>query len=110
VTRHEYAKATRAALLDELLGAGIADARVESSETTVWVTTSAPKSAVDSVVAAHDPAAIDAAAAQEQSRWKQDVALLRLHQRRATSTNAENTEAIKAQTRMLRRVFSELRD
>ena len=58
-----------------------------------------------------DAAALEEAArAEERQRFLDDVALLRQHHQRATSTNAQNTEAVKAQTRLLRRVFAELRD
>lgn len=74
--RHEYAKVARAALLDELLAAGILDARVEMDDTTVWVTTAFDRALVDPVVGAHDAAAIDAAAgaAEEADTTNRDLA------------------------------------
>lgn len=71
-----YAKAARAALLDELVAATGRDPRVfdvgtDDAATTVRFPDDLDPAAVDAVVAAHDAAAIDAADAQRAS---EDVA------------------------------------
>lgn len=66
VTRYHFDRPARAALLDELIAAGLpATTLVEMDDTQCWVTCDESQYAtVAQVVAAHDAAAIDAAAAQ----------------------------------------------
>jgi hypothetical protein len=77
MARYEYAGTFRAALLDELVAAGIAVGRLELDDAHAWVTTDAERALVDPVVAAHDAAAIDAAAAAEQDADEDDRLTLR---------------------------------
>jgi len=71
VARYHYTRATRAALLDQVLarvpGLTAQDIRMEGTATDVWLTVpdAIPEPLVAAVVAAHDAAALDAARAQE---------------------------------------------
>lgn len=66
--------------------------------------------AVAAIVAAHDTAAIDAAEALRRKNLRDAATLLKAHYARATSTNAQNTEAVKALSLLMREVVAELRD
>lgn len=110
MARYEFAKAgAKAKLLDELFAGGITDAVVEMDDAKVWVTTTATLAAVQAIVDAHDPAAIDAADAAKRQQFLSDVALLKSYQT-GTPTAADTVKAVRAQSRVLARIVAELRD
>lgn len=119
MARYEYAKPNaRAALLDELHAAGITDAQLEMDgdklrgipATTVWVTTDAAEAAVRAAVDAHDPAAIDAAEADKQTKFDQAVAFLKGYYNtpNASITVDQTKNAVKALTVIARKHNREL--
>jgi len=80
--RYQFARPARAALLDQLVAAGVTVERVESNasgaDTTCWVTCDpADYDKVATVVAAHDATALDAAATQAQTDDDTDRTTLR---------------------------------
>lgn len=102
--RYQFNKPARAALADELVAAGLPGLLVEmdgeyhrdgtiTGDTTTWVT--APpeqRDAVAAVVAAHDAAAIDAAAAALQNQDAGDLTKVRA----AYQTLRANADALRA--------------
>lgn len=87
--RYQFDKpGARAELLDELGAAGIATERLEMDEMRVWVTSTAAKAAVQSVIDAHNPAAYDAEGAAQVTKFDQAVAFLKTFY---TTPNAQLT-------------------
>jgi hypothetical protein len=106
--RYQFNKPARAALLDELLAAGLPPLRVEMDgiyqpdgsivgDSTCWVTASLEQAnAVAAVVAAHNAASVDAAVSTARTRQQQARQTLVTYLGNATPTAAETTAAVKA--------------
>jgi uncharacterized protein (DUF362 family) len=104
VPRYQFQRRARAALLDQLAAAGLPGLPVEMdgdyrpdgtivNDTTCWVT-AAPEQfdAVAAVVAAHDAAALDAAAAATKQQDSGDLTKVRA----AYQTLRSNADALRA--------------
>jgi hypothetical protein len=111
-TRYRFNKITRAmALLGELQAAGLHPGAVFPLDDGTLIDLSpAEYDAAATVVAAHDAAALDAIAAADQQQYLTDVAGLKAYQNVTTPTLAQTSAAVKALSRVLRRVVQELRN
>jgi hypothetical protein len=112
-------KPVRGALLDELIAGGIAPVTPEGEAVLTldrdnlggWlVVEDEDEQAAHAIIAAHDAAAIDQDAAQERTRYQQDIANLKAFQSVASPTNTQTAAAVKALSRVLKHVVAELRD
>lgn len=114
-------KPIRAVLLDELIAAGIDPLTPDGTSILQpdrdgnggWLTVPDDREAATrAVIDAHDPAALDAAAAQDRTRFQQDVATVKafLAAPAGTATDAQRDNVTKAFVRVMRRVVAELND
>jgi hypothetical protein len=116
--RLTYTRAHRlGALHNELIAAGIApgylgDAPDDPDGIEMDVADNQDEAAVAAVVAAHDPAAVDATEAARAQQFAQDVQAVKAFMAapNGSATDAQRDAAFKAFVRVARRVFRELAD